>query len=132
MAEAGFNVRYPYFQRKRDGRLELVNWVADKWGGGFFLEFAKFDVGDLHTSWGEIVPEAEIEVAHTDPATRARLLATTSSSASPSDYFRFESFADDWTKCEDLITEVVSLLPQVMAWFEHGMVGPNVYPFSNT
>ena len=132
MAQAGFSVRYPYFQRERDGCLELVNLVNDKWGGGFFLEFAKCDTGDLQTAWGEIVPEAEIEVAHTDPATRARLLATTRSSGSRNDYFRFESFADDRAKCDDLVKELIDLLPQVLAWLEDGTIGPNISPYSNS
>lgn len=129
MAQAGFTVRYPHFQRKRDGRLELVNLEHDKWGGGFFLEFATCDAGALHTSWGEIVPEEKIEVAHTDPLGRARLLAATNTDGSRADYFRFESFADDRAKCDDLVKHVVSLLPQLLAWFEHGTVGPNVASF---
>ena len=129
--ELGFIVRYPSFRRKRDDRLELVILQHDKWGGGFFLEFAKFDSGDLHTSWGEIVPEAEIEVGHTDPATRARLLATPDKNGSPDCYFRYESFAKDRTKCDELVKQVIELLPQITAWFERGEVGPNIASFTN-
>ena len=131
MAEEGFCIRYPYFQRERDGRLELVNFEHDKWGGGFFLEFAKCDVGDLQTSWGEIVPEASIDVAHTNPGARARLLATTNPSGSRKDYFRYDSFADDREECDVLVEKLVSLLPQVLKWFENGAIGPNVAPFFN-
>jgi len=131
MSKEGFGIRYPHFQRKRNGHLELVNFEHDKWGGGFFLEFAKCDVGDLLTSWGEIVPEARIDVAYTDPGTRARLLATTNPSNSPKDYLRYESFADDREKCDLLVEKLVSLLPQVLSWFENGAVGPNVAPFSD-
>jgi hypothetical protein len=131
MAKEGFSIRYPYFQRKRNGRLELVNLEHDKWGGGFFLEFAECDAGDLQTSWGEIVPEAKIDVAYTDPGGRARLLATTTPRTSPKDYFRYDSFADNREKCDALIEELVSLLPQVLRWFESGVVGPNVAPFSD-
>ncbi len=131
MSARGFAVRYPHFQRKRGGHLELVSLQHDKWGGGFFLEFAKHDAGDLETSWGEHVPEAEIEVAYTDPATRARLLATSRHSNTPKDYFRYESFANDRAQCDALISEVVGLLPQVFEWFEKGSVGPNISPFSH-
>lgn len=130
MAKVGFHIRYPHFQRKRNGCLELVSLEYDKWGGGFFLEFAKCDVGDLHTTWGEIVPEADINAAYTDPRVRARLLATTSPSNSPMDYFRYDSFADDREKCDLLVEKLVSLLPQVLRWFENGEVGPNIAPFS--
>ena len=130
MSAQGFVVRYPHFQRKRDGCLELVSLQHDKWGGGFFLEFAKHDAGDLTTSWGELVPEAQIDVAYTDPGGRARLLATTRHSNTPKDYFRHESFAEDRAQCDALVAEAVRLLPQVFEWFENGSVGPNISPFS--
>jgi len=130
MAAQGFAVSYPHFQRKRDDHLELVSLQHDKWGGGFFLEFAKHKAGDLETSWGELVPEAEIEVAYTDPGTRARLLAATRHSNTSQDYFRHESFANDLAQCDALVSEVVRLLPQVFEWFENGSVGPNISPFS--
>ena len=129
MSAQGFAVRYPHFQRKRNGHLELVSLQHDKWGGGFFLEFAKHAGGDLETAWGECVPEAEVEVAHTDPATRARLLATTRHSGTSRDYFRHESFTEDRAQCDVLVSEVVGLLPQVFEWFECGSVGPNISPF---
>lgn len=130
MAAAGFSIRYPHFQRHRGGRLELVSVQHDKWGGGFWLEFAPHAPGDLATSWGEVVPESSIDVAHTDPATRARLLASTADAASRNSFFRYETFADDKDRCEALVTEVAALLPQVFAWFDDGTVGANVSPFT--
>lgn len=132
MVTEGFSVKYPHFQRNRNGRLELVSLVHDKWGGGFFLEFAKCDAGDLHTSWGEIVPEAEIHVAYTAPELRARLLSTANPSNSPKDFFRYETIADDGERCDALVEELASLLPQVLSWFESGAVGPNIAPFLDT
>ena len=130
MIELGFSARYPYFQRKRDGRLELVNVVHDKWGGGLFLEFAVLVAGDLKTSWGEVVPEADIEVAHTDPSTRARLMAVAADADSRNKCFRYEAFADDRKQCDDLINRLVELLPQVVGWLDRGEIGPNIVPFS--
>ena len=130
MAAAGFTIRYPHFQRRRGDRLELVSVHHSKWGGGFCLEFAPHAPGDLATSWGEVVPEDSIHVAHTDPATRARLLASTADAASRNGFFRYEAFADDKDRCEALVTEVVTLLPQVFAWFDDGTVGPNVSSFA--
>ena len=111
--------------------MELVSLVHDKWGGGLLLEFAIFDAGDLKTSWGEVVPEADIEVAYTDPSTRARLMAAAGDMDSRRKYFRYEAFADDRDKCDDLLNEVIKLLPQVVSWFERGEVGPNIVPFSS-
>ena len=130
MAEAGFTIRYPHFQRRRGGRLELVSVQHDKWGGGFCLEFAPHPAGDLATDWGEVVPEDRIDVAYTDPGTRARLLASTAAADSYEGFFRYEDFADDKDRCEALVAEVVALLPQVFAWFDDGTVGPNVSPFA--
>lgn len=131
MAKEGFDIGYPYFQRKKSGCLELVNLVHDKWGGGLFLEFAKHESGDLQTSWGELVPEANIDVAFTDPGSRARLLATTKHSNTARDYFRYESFSHDREKCDTLINELVRVLPQVLKWFEDGSVGPNISPYAS-
>ncbi len=132
MQALGFNVSYPHFQRKRDGRLDLVSLEHDKWGGGFFLEFAALDAGDLTTSWGEVVPEAKVNVAYTDPSTRARLMAVPADADSRERYFRYEEFADDRGQCDDLVSELVNLLPQVDDWLDRGEVGPNVVPFSRS
>ncbi len=132
MAELGFRVRYPHFQRRRDGVLELVSLLHDKWGGGFFLEFAKHAAGDLETSWGERVPEEKIYVAYTDPASRARLFATTEHEDERLNYFRYDPKAEDRASCDALVGEMVSLLQQVVEWFETGSVGPNVSVFSNS
>jgi hypothetical protein len=75
------------------------------------------------------VPEAEIEVAYTDPATRARLLATRKPSNTPKVYFRYDTFADERERCDALIENLVGLLPQIFAWFKDGTVGPNIAPY---
>ncbi len=130
MAELGFRIRYPHFQRTRNGELELVSLHHDKWGGGFCLEFAKHAAGDLETSWGELVPEDKIDVAYTNPATRARLLARLKHSDGREHFFRYEDIADDRARLDDLVSELVSLLPQIIEWFETGKAGPNVLPFA--
>ena len=131
MAELGFRVRYPHFQRTRNGELELVSLHHDKWGGGFCLEFAKHAAGDLETSWGEVVPEDKIDVAYTNPATRARLFATLAHSDQLLNFFRYEDIADDRAGLDDLVEQLVRLLPQVIEWFETRAVGPNVQPFGD-
>ena len=131
MAELGFRIRYPHFQRTRNGELELVSLQHDKWGGGFILEFAKHAAGDLQTSWGETVPEEKIDVAYTNPATRARLLATTERNDDRLNYFRYDPKADDRASTDALVEQMVRLLPQVIEWFESGLAGPNVLAFSD-
>lgn len=130
MAELGFDVRYPHFQRKREGELQLVSLIHDKWGGGLFLEFARHPTGDLATSWGDVVPEQEIHVAYTDPATRGRLLGTTQHEDARMNYFRYDAQSDDRAALDTLVEELVSVLPQVVDWFETGSAGPNISLFS--
>ena len=130
MAELGFDARYPHFQRKRNDRLELVSLVHDKWSGGFFLEFATHAAGDLQTAWGETVPEQQINVAYTNPATRGRLLATTRHSEERRNYFRYDANSGDRATLDALVNELVCVLPQLIGWFESGAVGPNLSLFS--
>ena len=130
MVELGFDVRYPHFQRKRDGELHLVNLVHDKWGGGIFLEFAKHPAGDLDTSWGERIPEEKIDVACTDPATRGRLLATREHDDERMNYFRYDAKTADRAFCDTLVQAMVDRLPQITSWFDEGFVGPNISLFS--
>ncbi len=39
LANEGFTGKYPHFQRKESGSLQLLSVIYDKWGGGFVLEF---------------------------------------------------------------------------------------------
>lgn len=131
MAALGFDIRYPHFQRKRDGELELVSLVHDKWGGGFFLEFARHAAGDLETPWGEVVAEDQIHVAYANPATRGRLLASRENSDERRNYFRYDDVPGDRAALDALVEELASVLPQVVAWFETGAAGPNIALFAD-
>ena len=130
LAHEGFIGKYPHFQRKEAGELQLLSVIYDKWGGGFVLEFAHHPSGVLHTSWGAVVPEEEIEVAYTSPGTRARLVRTERGQGCYEDFFRYEKIADDREQCETLVSGVIGLFPQVNEWLRRGDVGPNISPFS--
>jgi hypothetical protein len=129
LANQGFTGKYPHFQRKESGELQLLSVIYDKWGGGFVLEFARHPSGVLHTSWGTVVPEEEIDVAYTSPSTRARLVRTERGQGCCEDFFRYEKIADDREQCEALVSCVVGLFPQVNEWLRKGNVGPNISPF---
>lgn len=53
----GFDGTSSSFQRKSDKALDLLSIQYWKYGGQFILEFARRERGDLHTSWGEVIPE---------------------------------------------------------------------------
>ncbi len=126
----GFTGKYPHFQRKGSNNLQLLSVIYDKWGGGFVLEFAHHPAGALHTSWGTVVPEEEIDVTYTSPSSRARLVQTEQGQGCYEDFFRYENIADDREQCEALVSSVVERFSQVNEWLEEGKVGPNVSPFS--
>ncbi len=130
LAEQGFTGKYPHFQRKESGNLQLLSVIHDKWGGGFVLEFANHPMGALHTSWGAVVPEDEIDVAYSPPSSRARLVRTERGQGCYKDFFRYEQIADDREQCEALVSDVVERFSQVNEWLREGRVGPNISPFS--
>jgi len=130
LAAEGFTGKYPHFQRKEGGDLQLLSVIYDKWGGGFVLEFAHHPTGPLHTAWGTIVPEEEIDVAYASVSTRARLVRTERGQGCYQDFFRYEGIADDREQCEALVNQVVALFPQVNRWLRERKVGPNIAQFS--
>lgn len=130
LAAQGFTGKYPHFQRKGSNNLQLLSLIYDKWGGGFVLEFAHHPTGALHTSWGTVVPEEEIDVTYTSPSSRARLVRTEQGQGSYEDFFRYENIADDREQCEALVSSVIERFSQVNEWLGEGKVGPNVSPFS--
>ena len=130
LANEGFAGKYPNFRRKESGDLQLLSVIYDKWGGGFVLEFAIHPPGPLHTSWGTIVPEEEIDVAYASPSTRARLVQTERGQGCYEDFFRYEKITDDREQCEALVKRVIERFSQLNEWLREGRVGPNISPFS--
>ncbi|MFC3195934.1 DUF4304 domain-containing protein [Marinicella sediminis] len=130
LANEGFTGKYPHFQRKEMGDIQLLSVIYDKWGGGFVLEFAHHPAGTLHTSWGTVVPEEEIDIAYTSPSIRARLVRTERGQGCYEDFFRYEKISDNREECEALVNRVVMLFPQVNEWLRKGYVGPNISSFS--
>lgn len=123
----GFDGTSSSFQRKSDKALDLLSIQYWKYGGQFILEFARRERGDLHTSWGEVIPEERLDVAHTSPTQRARLQRKDDTSEEVFRGFKFEGFGEDQTKFDALANQVASLLPQVIAWLETGVAGENVH-----
>ena len=115
------------FQRRTAEHLDLLDIQYWKYGGQFILEFARTKRGDLNTSWGEIVPEEKIGVAHMSPLKRARLQRTIEATEDLFRGFKFSDFGEDLDKYSALASQVASLLPQVNVWLEGGAAGENVH-----
>jgi hypothetical protein len=126
----GFTGKYPHFQRKESGSLQLLSVIYDKWGGGFVLEFAHHPTGALQTSWGTVVAEEDIDVAYTTPSSRARLVRTERGLGCYTDFFRYEKIAESKEECEALVGFVIELFPQVNKWLREGDAGKNISLFS--
>lgn len=124
LAAEGFEGKFPAFMRLEDDTLHLLSVQFDKWGGGFFLEFAAHPAGDKTMSWGEVVPEAKLTVAHAALDARARLQETGSSNSTNEMWFRFEGL--NQMECESLVKHVVEIFPQVNTWLRENEVGPNI------
>ena len=120
----GFKGEFPHFQRLENGTIHLLSIEFDKWGGGFFLEFACHPPGDFETTWGEVVSEKDIIVAHTSIESRARLQQKGHQNSLSEDWFRFENLSEDET--EELVRHVISLIPQLNEWLRERKVGKNI------
>lgn len=125
----GFTGRTSAFQRADGDRLDLLDIQYWKYGGGFILEFASCARGPLHTSWGEVVPEAELQVAHIGPLQRARLQPGPQDPPGPAHgWFGFAGFSEDLERYERLAARIVALLPQVDEWLRTRTPGSHVHP----
>lgn len=120
----GFQGKFPEFQRIERGELQLLSIVFDKYGGGFFLEFSNCPLGDMETSWGEVVAERELTVAHTPFESRARLQQKGDRNSLTEDWFRYDKLSAD--ELERLVLHVVDLLPQINDWLRAKKVGRNI------
>ncbi len=120
----GFAGKFPEFNRTEKEELQLLSVQFDKWGGGFFLEFARHPLGPKLMSWGETVPEEELTVIHAPFDTRARLQEWGSKSSDREHWFRYEGLSAE--ECATLVEYVVKLFPQVNEWLREKKVGPNI------
>lgn len=121
----GFYGKFPEFKCKEHGMLHLLSVEFDRWGGGFFLEFAPHAPGPKEMPWGEIVPENELAVDHAPFDTRARLQNRGSSNSTRESWFRFDGLNTEG--CDMLMVCLIALFPQVDAWLRKQKVGPNVW-----
>lgn len=85
-----FTGKYPHFMRRESDTLHLLSVQFDKWGDGFFLEFASHPAGDKTMSWSEVIPETKLKAAHTLANTCARLQESADGNTSDS-WFRFDA-----------------------------------------
>ena len=120
----GFSGKFPEFMRREGETLHLLGVQFDKWGGGFFLEFAHHPAGDKTMSWGEVVPEEKLTFAHASLDSRARLQEVASGGSLSDMWFRFDTL--DLAGCEELVCHVVDLFPQVITWLRERQTGPNI------
>jgi hypothetical protein len=123
LTERGFVGHRWEFQRRGE-KLDLVTVQFGKYVGEFILEAASCPRGDLHTAWGEVVPEEKITSAHVSPLERARLEGAPGGDGLRG--FSFVGFGEDQAKYEALARAVVGLLPELDHWLATRETGKNV------
>jgi hypothetical protein len=127
--DLGFEGARSNFRRVSDEKLDFLDVQYWKYGGALVLEFARTNRGDFQTSWGPIVPEADLTLPHLSPMVRARLKSLDSDTSYPFGWFRFDAFGEATEKYDALAREIAELLPQADAWLRTGEQGPRVFPF---
>ncbi|WP_152984551.1 hypothetical protein [Stenotrophomonas terrae] len=98
--------------------LSIQYWT---YGGSFILEFSRIAATWVDPDSGE-VPKRVFE---TDPLLRKRLI----DAEQHKDFrgFSFKTFGGEQSRYDQLAASVVALLPQVEAWLESGIKGPNIH-----
>lgn len=115
-------------RRASEGGLDLLAIQFAKYGGQFILEFARRERGPLHASWGEVIPEDKLTVAHVRPTMRARLQRIDAPADDTFRGFCFAGYGDDRARYDALAMHVTALLSQVDDWLDRGSAGDHVLP----
>lgn len=131
LAARGFGGGALHFRRAGPEALDLLSLQWGKYGGEFILEFGCRPRGPLHTSWGEIVPEDKLDVAHLHPLERARLQPADDVRGAQLHGFFFGDLGEDQAAYEGLAQAVAAHLDQVDAWLRDGKVGSHIHPLKS-
>lgn len=129
LAALGFTGGPTHFRRLRSDTHDMLSVQYWKYGGSFILEFGRRERGPLHTTWGEVVAEDRLDVAYLAVQSRARLQERPEAAADTFAGFRFEGFGEDVARYDTLAARVSAMLPQVDAWLDGGVVGPDIHAF---
>lgn len=109
------------FVRGNEVRRDFLSIQYWTYGGSFILEFSRAPATWVDPDSGE-VPKRVFE---TDPLLRKRLIDP----QQHKDFrgFSFKAFGSEQGQYDQLAASVVALLPQVVAWLESGIEGPNIH-----
>lgn len=110
-----------HFVRASDAHRDFLSIQYWTYGGSFILEFSRVPAAWVDPESGE-VPKRVFE---TDPLLRKRLIDT----EQHKDFrgFSFKAFGSEQSQYDQLAASVVALLPQIEAWLEDGIQGPNIH-----
>ncbi len=110
-----------HFVRASDAHRDFLSIQYWTYGGSFILEFSRVPAAWVDPESGE----APKRVFETDPLLRKRLIDT----EQHKDFrgFSFKAFGSEQSRYDQLAASVVALLPQIEAWLEDGIQGPNIH-----
>lgn len=84
-----FKGTFPHFRRILDGKLNLLTFQFDKYGGGFIIEIANCDANGFTTHWGKEIPPTKLTVY--DLSKRKRIYADIKSAdTSINNWYRYD------------------------------------------
>lgn len=108
----GFHGSFPHFRRVKGGKLHLLSFQFDKWGGGFIINLAIGPPEGFTTHWGERISPEKLNCDYDlHPKTRIQ----PGSGPGTQDWFRFDPISK--AICEETANQVIPYLDQAEEWF---------------
>jgi Domain of unknown function (DUF4304) len=109
----GFSGSLPHLRRSTCGRIDLLTFQFDRYGGGFVIEIAQCPPEGFTTSWGEKIPPNKVKAWDLHPDHRFRLQPVCGSGTDS--WFRFDS-----GDVEVVAQSLLPFLEQAEAWYAMG------------
>jgi len=109
LRKLNFTGSFPHFRRSFEGKLNLINFQFDKYGGGFIIEVANCKADGYITSWGQTIKPNKLTVY--DLNKRKRIHANPKlTDTSRDNWYRYDS-----TSLKELINVYESICDDVLS-----------------
>jgi hypothetical protein len=99
----GFKGSLPHLRRPLPGRIDLITFQFDKYGGGFVVEIAQCPPQGVTMHWGEVIPAATVTAHHVNERLRLG-----SRPPAEDNWFRYDTGSP--SVFEDQARQVIALL----------------------
>jgi hypothetical protein len=119
LRERGFRGSLPHFRRPSAGKIDLLSFQFDKWGGGFLIEISTCAESGITTYWGENIPANKVRAVDNHPDQRHRI--TPGKGNSTDDWFRYDqqSLIRSSKMYQQVASSVLSHLDKAEGWWKN-------------